>query len=164
MEETKWTERWRYQLAPKPSRPGVWRLKGGGFLVRGRVTDFRTGRRGQVMRTVHGTDAAGAYRLLQEALDEVRNGATKPAQRRMRFSEYAALLFERKVLKGDLESAQTRANWELMLRLHLFPAFGDVFVDAISKTDVERWLAVEAKKVNGKVGSSAGALMALMRS
>ena len=41
------------------------------------------------------------YRLLQEALDEVRNGATKPAQRRMRFSEYAALLFERKVLKGE---------------------------------------------------------------
>ena len=36
-----------------------------------------------------------------------------------------------------------------MLRLHLFPAFGDVFVDAISKTDVERWLAVEAKKVQG---------------
>jgi integrase len=147
MEETKWTERWRYQLAPKPSRPGVWRLKGGGFLVRGRVTDFRTGRRRQVMRTVHGMDAAGAYRLLQETLDEVQNGTTKPAQRRMRFSEYAASLFERKVLKGELQSAQTRENWELMLRLHLFPAFGEVFVDAISKSDVEKWLAVQAKKV-----------------
>ena len=58
----------------------------------------------------------------------------------MRFNEYAALLFERKVLKGDLESAQTRENWELMLRLHLFPAFGDVFVDAISKGDNNNWL------------------------
>ena len=28
-------------------------------------------------------------------------------------------------------------------------AFGDVFVDAISKSDVESWLAVEAKKVQG---------------
>ena len=34
-----------------------------------------------------------------------------------------------------------------MLRLHLFPAFGDVFVDAISKSDVEAWLGEEAKKV-----------------
>jgi hypothetical protein len=34
-----------------------------------------------------------------------------------------------------------------MLRLHLFPAFGETFVDAISKSDVEEWLAGEAKKV-----------------
>jgi len=34
-----------------------------------------------------------------------------------------------------------------MLRLHLFPAFGDVFVDAITKRDVETWLGEEAKKV-----------------
>ena len=93
------------------------------------------------------TDAAGAYKHLQEALDEVRNGVERPAYRRMRFSEFAASLFERKVLKGEVESAQTRENWELMLRLHLFPAFGDVFVDAISKSDVEAWLGEEAKKV-----------------
>jgi integrase len=68
----------------------------------------------------------------------------------MRFSEYAASLFERKVLKGEISSAQTRENWELMLRLHLFPAFGDVFVDAISKGDVEAWLADEAKKVKAE--------------
>ena len=57
------------------------------------------------------------------------------------------MLFERKVLKGEVESAQTRENWELMLRLHLFPTFGETYVDAISKGDVEKWLAVEAKKV-----------------
>jgi hypothetical protein len=65
----------------------------------------------------------------------------------MRFSEYAALLFERKVLKGEVDSAQTRENWELMLRLHLFPTFGETYVDAISKADVERWLGEQAKKV-----------------
>ena len=70
--------------------------------------------------------------------DEVRNGVVRPAFRRMRFSEFAASLFETKVLKGEVESAQTRENWELMLRLHLFPAFGDVFVDAISKTTSRR--------------------------
>lgn len=56
------------------------------------------------------TEAAGAYRHLQEALDEVRKAA-RTEVRRMRFSEYAASLFERKVLKGEVESAQTRENW-----------------------------------------------------
>ena len=147
MEGTKWVERWKFWIAPKPSRPGVWRLRGGGYLVRGRATDFRTGKKREILRTVKDTDAAGAYKQLQEALDEVRNGVVRPASRRMRFSEFAASLFERKVLKGEVESAQTRENWELMLRLHLFPAFGDVFVDAISKSDVEAWLGEEAKKV-----------------
>jgi site-specific recombinase XerD len=147
MEGTKWIERWKYKIAPRPSRPGVWRLKGGGYLVRGRATDFRTGKKREILRAIKNTDAAGAYKLLQQVLDEVRNGTARPAQRRMRFSEYAASLFERKVLKGEVESAQTRENWELMLRLHLFPAFGEIFVDAISKSDVEEWLAVEAKKV-----------------
>jgi site-specific recombinase XerD len=144
-EATKWIERWKYEIAPKPSRPGVWRLRGGGYLVRGRVTDFRTGKQREVMRAVKDTDAAGAYRLLQEALDEARSGTIKAPTRRMRFSEYAASLFERKVLKGEIDSAQTRENWELMLRLHLFPEFGDVYVDAISKGDVESWLARAAR-------------------
>ncbi len=147
MEETKWVERWKYWIAPKPSRPGVWRMKGGGYLVRGRATDFRTGKKREVMRTVKDTDVAGAYKQLQEMLDEVRSGAGRREIPRMRFSEYAASLFERKVLKGEVESAQTRENWELMLRLHLFPTFGEVFVDAISKADVETWLAGEARKV-----------------
>jgi integrase len=147
MEGTKWVERWKYWIAPKPSRPGVWRLRGGGYLVRGRATDFRTGKKREILRAVKDTNAAGAYKHLQEALGEVRNGVVRSAIRRMRFSEFAASLFERKVLKGEVESAQTRENWELMLRLHLFPAFGDVFVDAISKSDVEVWLGEEAKKV-----------------
>jgi len=147
MEETKWIERWKYQIAAKPSRPGVWRVKGGGYLVRGRTTDFRTGKQREVLRAVKDTDAAGAYRLLQQVLDEVRSGAARGTRQSKRFSEYAASLFERKVLKGEVASAQTRENWELMLRLHLFPAFGETFVDAISKSDVEEWLAGEAKKV-----------------
>ncbi len=68
----------------------------------------------------------------------------------MRFSEYAASLFERKVVKGEIESAQTRENWELMLRLHLFPVFGEMYVDSISRSDVEDWLKVEATKVRAE--------------
>jgi hypothetical protein len=89
---------------------------------------------------------ARAYKLFQEVLDEVRSGTGKSEQRRIRFGEYAALLFERKVLKGEVESAQTRENWELMLPLHLFPTFGETHVDAISKGDIEEWIGEEAKK------------------
>jgi hypothetical protein len=145
--QPKWVERWKYWVAPKPSRPGVWRLKGGGYLVRGRATDFRTGKQREIIRAVRETDTAGAYKWLQDALDEIRRGTATAVRRRMRFSEYAALLFERKVLKGEVDSAQTRENWELMLRLHLFPTFGETYVDAISKADVERWLGEQAKKV-----------------
>jgi hypothetical protein len=62
MEGTKWVERWKFWIAPKPSRPGVWRLRGGGYLVRGRATDFRTGKKREILRTVKDTDAAGAYK------------------------------------------------------------------------------------------------------
>ena len=69
-------------IAPKPSRPGVWRLRGGGYLVRGRATDFRTGKQREILRTVKDTDAAGAYRLLQDELDEVRSGGGEAALER----------------------------------------------------------------------------------
>lgn len=150
---TTWVKRWKYEISPEPSRPGVWRMKGGGYLIRARANEFRTGRQKEVMRTVHNTDAAGAYRQLQDALDEIKNGRGRAAAARIRFGEYAASLFERKVDKGELGSAQTVENWELMLRLHLLPAFGDMFVDAISRADIETWLAEEARKVKAKGGS-----------
>ena len=57
--------------------------------------------------------------------------------------------FRKKGAEGcELASAQTRENWELMLRLHLFPAFGEMYMDAISKSDVEEWLSREAAKVH----------------
>jgi integrase len=100
-----------------------------------------------LLRSVEGADANGAYRLLQEELGRIRSVGVEVVNSRIRFSEYAASLFERKAAKGEMESAQTRENWELQLRLHLFPAFGEMFVDSITRTHVEAWLAAEAKKV-----------------
>ena len=77
MEGTKWVERWKYWIAPKPSRPGVWRLRGGGYLVRGRATDFRTGKQREILRAGKATDVAGAYKHRQEALGEGRHGGVR---------------------------------------------------------------------------------------
>jgi hypothetical protein len=147
MEGTSWVMRWRYLIAPKPSKPGVWRRKEGGYLVRGRVKEFRTGKLRDVMRIVNEVDAAGAYRILQEELHRIRTGAGVERRERIRFSAYAALLFERKLVKRQIRSAKGREKWDSSLRLHLIPAFGDVFIDAIRRSDIEGWLAKAAKKV-----------------
>jgi hypothetical protein len=65
----------------------------------------------------------------------------------MRFSEYAASLFERKVTKRKIRSAKTRKKWESVLRLHLLPAFGDFFLDGIRRADLEGWLERMGKVV-----------------
>src|SRR4051812_48091526 len=147
--QTNWIMRWKTEIASEPSKPGVWRRKDGGYLVRGRGVDCRTGKLREVMRVVEGTDALGAYRLLQQELDKIRSGKVEVARERIRFSEYAASLFERKVAKREINSAKTREKWEHILRRHLIPAFGDCFIDAIRRTDIEKWLT----KVGGEVNA-----------
>src|SRR4051794_9971214 len=66
---------------------------------------------------------------------------------RIRFGEYAASLFERKVTKGKIRSAKTREKWESVLRLHLLPAFGDHFLDGIRRADIEAWLEGMGRRV-----------------
>ena len=73
------------------------------------------------MRVVAGTDALGAYRLLQQELDKIRSGKVEVARERIRFSGYAASLFERKMAKREINSAKTREKWEHILRRHLSP-------------------------------------------
>jgi hypothetical protein len=150
VEEEAWTKRWRFEIAPKPVKPGVWRLKGGGHLIRGKARDFRTGKKKIILRALRRMSASEAYRELQEQLDQVRSGRRPAKVERIRFDKYAALLFERKVAKGEIRSAQTRENWELNLRLHLYPTFGDLYIDAIEKADVEKWLSEQATHVAAK--------------
>ena len=71
-EATQWVKRWRYEMAQKPVRPGIWRLKDGGFFVRARVTDPRTGReyrRSTVLRG-SGISLRDAFR----AQEQLRSG------------------------------------------------------------------------------------------
>jgi hypothetical protein len=91
--ETQWIRRWNSWIAAKPIRPGVFRRKEGGFLVRGRVTDPRTGRLKEVKLTLTDVEAVEASRRLREALAEVRNGSPRAAHERVRFSEIRRIAF-----------------------------------------------------------------------
>jgi integrase len=138
--DTKWVKQWGSWIAPAPVKPGVFRRKEGGFLVRGRVTDPRTGKQKEVRLNLTGVDALDAYNRLQDELAMVRDGL-KPEgpAKRIRFTEFAASLFEHKLKTGRVKSAKSRQKWESVIRLHLAPVFGDLFVDAIRRTDIKAW-------------------------
>src|SRR5271165_5098348 len=91
-----WVIRWRIEMSAKPCRRGIWRLKGGGFFVRARVTDPRTGKEHQLTQTLRGERVSmrealeSQAQLRRDALDRIE-GRTRS---RTLWSEYAASLFE----------------------------------------------------------------------
>jgi integrase len=153
MSEQRWVQRWRSWIAPKPSKPGVWRRKEGGFLVRGRAVDARTGKLEEVKFSVQTQDAMQAFALLQAELRKVREGASQPQAPMPTFSAFAASLFEDKVKAGDIKSAAGRVKWAQCLEHHLLPAFGDLLLDQIRHADIVRWRVRMAEKINAGIYS-----------
>ncbi len=88
-------------------------------------------------------DAAAASAWLAEERQRVLDGPTMKPER-TRFSEFVARFVERRVALGELASAKTRDRWRDVLENHLIPAFGDFFLDALSKIDIENWKAAQA--------------------
>ena len=94
----------------------------------------------EVRLNLAGVDALGAYNRLQDELGRVQDGL-KPAVpvQRMLFTEYAASLFEHKLKTGQIKSAKSREKWEYVIRLHLAPVFGELYIDAIRRADINAW-------------------------
>lgn len=142
MSKTTWIMRFNIWIAPTPIRKGVWRRKEGGFLVRGRVRDPRTGHRIEVRKLyTENDDPDQAFAFLREQLRAAQQtGGQKLPAKLPTFREYAQMLKERKIARGKLKSGKSRERWESIIKNHLDPAFGDFFVDQIRKTDIEEWL------------------------
>jgi integrase len=87
--------------------------------------------------------ACEAAAILDTELARVRSGAvaTENPIGVPQFHAYAAELFERKVATGEIKSASGREKWKTILERHLIPAFGDLYLDRITKRDVEVWKA-----------------------
>jgi len=139
--EKKWIRRWDAWIAPRQCRPGVWRRKGGGYLVRGRAKDPLTGKLKEVRRRLDGVDASGAYLWLQDELEAIRGGrwSAVAVPTRRSFDDYAVSLLERKVAQGKIKSAKTREQWAGTLENVLIPWFGEIYVDEIRRAMVLRW-------------------------
>lgn len=139
MAETKWIKRWNTWIAPKPSKPGVWRRKEGGHLVRGRARDPRTGKIKQVRMVLMETDALVAFELLQRELRTIREGIAVEKKPSIAFGEFAATLFEEKIVNGEIKSAAGRDKWGIILEHHVVPQLGSIAVDKLRRTDMVAW-------------------------
>jgi integrase len=162
-----WIHRWDDELRPTKV-DGVWKRRRGGYRVRLRGTDKRTGKRTEINRVI--TEARSAKQALEagRALLAERLAAGD-RQAVPRFCDFAAELFERKVATGEIKSAAGRVKYASVLTNHLIPRFGDLFLDQLRRSDVEAWRtemgkAIEADKLRpGTANSRLAALFAIVR-
>jgi integrase len=133
----KWVQKARYWISRRPVRPGVWRMKGGGYFVRKRVTD-PLGKLREVVIPLPDANVDEAEAALRLAIRRIRQSQSAE-QTRTTFGDYAVSLLKRKIERGEMRSAKTRAEWAYVLELHLLPAFGSTRIEEIRRSAVENW-------------------------
>ncbi len=146
MTATKWVTRWRFKISAKPVLPGVWKREESlGFVVRGKVTDPRTGKQHQILKALDVATALEARAWLEDEQQRLRQGTQ--VQTLPSFSVYSVSLMERKIADGTMKGAHSRVVFASVMRKHLFPTFGRLQVDAIRRADVIAWKADVAKRI-----------------
>ena len=134
----------------EPTRyPGIFATKKG-YRVRARAIDPRTGRERDVNLDLEGITIEIAIARQAELRAEIRSGGRAGPRERVRYADYATSLFRRKLATKELKSAKTSERWSDTQDLHLIPHFGQWFVDAIRKADIEEWKAIQGRKVARK--------------
>jgi integrase len=123
-------------------------MKQGGYFIRGRAKDPRTGRLREVSRPLpDAASADDAQAALREELAHIRRG--KAASRPSSFGDYAVSLLERKIQRAEIRAASNREQWRCVLQHHLLPAFGRVHLDELTRGMIEDWKDEIAERING---------------
>ncbi len=141
MKKKQWRVRSGKRVATKATLPGVWALADGGWWVRGAAKDPRNGRLREISAFLdeveEAHEALAWLRSEQSRIRRIVADDDKPS--RIRFAEFAASLFQRKVEVGEIQSAASRERWANTLEHHLLPVFGEYLVDSITFSDLEDW-------------------------
>ena len=66
---------------------------------------------------------------------------------RIRYRDYVTSLLTSKIARGELSTAKGRRTWTDAQTLHLVPQFGDQYLDAIKRRDLEDWKTTLALQV-----------------
>jgi integrase len=142
-----WVKRWGFEIESVPVRPGVYALKGGGFLLRARAKDPRTGRAKEAMQVTRELSMSQAIEARVKLIEKTRSelGSNKP--RVPLFCEYAASLMALKIQTARIRSGAGRKKWAGILRDQLVPTFGAFIVDQVTHDDIERWWLAQATLV-----------------
>ena len=151
----KWVLKRNMWLSEQPVRPGVWQRKEGGFFIRGRAINSKTGMMEDVKQSLFNVESPDeALALLEEQLALVRNGGevAKDSAQMPLFQEYALSLMEEKISLGKIKSVAGRKKWEWILNgpkelaaspdeaVHLLRRFGNHYVHRITRQDVKKWI------------------------
>ncbi len=130
----------------KPTRyPGIFKTENG-FRVRVRATDPRTNTLKEKNQEFVGINLEEALQRQLLLRAEIRD-AIQTAVSRTKYGDYVTLLLKSKTARGELGTAKGRRTWTDMQTLHLVPYFGDWFLDAIKRRDIEEWKTKLAMKV-----------------
>jgi len=114
---------------------GITRIGEDHWELRARARCPDTGRKLSAKRRVRCTEAQ-AVLAREELVAQLFEGRGK--RQRVTFGAFASTWLERKMKRGG--KASGIATRDANLRNHLLPRFGDWYVDAIRRKDVEAWL------------------------
>jgi hypothetical protein len=98
-------------------------------------TDPRTGKKKAVEKLYEGVSAQEAARLRTELIEEI-SAATRVVTKQ-RVSDFAKSWIASKAVSLDATTADTYAD---ALEQHVLPVLGDYWYDALTKTDVQKWV------------------------
>ncbi len=135
----KWVTRWSYLMSSTSTRPGIYRLKDGGFFVRARVTDKRNGKRIERTSVVRSASLAEAQRVLDELVVDARADLRGEIRSRMLWSAFAASRLEERVRKGKVMSEATVERWKTAIPLFV-EAWGHLDAPEVKRHHIDRWL------------------------
>lgn len=147
-DKPEWVIRWKQEMSKHAVRPGVWLLKSGGYVIRARVTDPRTGKARDRQQILRGASLKEAEAARDHLVFTERQVVTGNKRMPTQWSKYAASLFAEKVDEGAIKSAKNCEQWKSILLSRLVPEFGHVFVDELThhhlstwRTKVSSWIA-----------------------
>ncbi len=136
-----WVTRWRMQVSPTPVLPGVWRLKGGGFVVNAQIAhEPRTTGERPKYRTIFRVlrDVPSAKDAFEWLAIERRRNPDQPAM--PVWKDFALDLFERRVAAGDMRSPSGIDSSRVSLANVIRTApWSSLPVDAVRHADVQDW-------------------------
>jgi len=136
MPRTQWISRFDTLISAQPLKPGIWRRKEGGFVIRARVRDPRTGKDREIRRILpDGTLDQAAAQLADERA-KITQGDSARSVPKVRLSDYAAALLAKKIQTGQIRSGVSRARWRLTLQNHIVPRLGNLYMSQVRRSDL----------------------------
>ena len=136
MSRTQWIHRFDTLIAAEPTKPGIWRRKQGGFVIRARVRDPRTGKDREIRRILPEGTLDQAMAQLVDEKAKIAQGDSAPQVPKLRLRDYAPALLANKIQTGQIRSAENRAKWRLTLQNHIVPRLGNLYMSEVRRTDL----------------------------